>query len=649
MKIYIYSENNILIDDDFNTGALISYNSNSSSESLIIFPTLFFADKGVIDLSRLTVNGSYGSRHYVTLKISPKSEGYLFNILINIILTIPFCSRGEYTSQDHHCTQCPANKFLFEPAPFCSDCPQNFKCFGGSNLAPKAGYWRKRSDTLFLISCQTAKACLEGDADNPNGKCDESEGYTGIACAQCMPNYMSISGRCIECPHKKISYFIILFLIGILTLGLNIILIHDNLVKEYYDVIDSNILVTQEMTSKYDTFIKILLNHALLFFSIGQFNIDWPDNIGSAFAIINYGLAPVQAIYSIECFSQSTALSQNLFYFKELALALFPFAYSILIISIWIIISIRKTKWIKLPLIYCIYSSIFIITMQLHANISQIGFIGLNSMEIDDNEIRIYADLRISPKDQNYINYGHPLAFFIILIWGLGILLYIFFILFLNRKKIMNKDNIIKPRYGFLINGYKLSAFYWEFIIQVRKFLIAIISSLLIKFTPTFQIVIVFIVLAVYVVVYKLKLPFETNELNNTEEISVSVCITQYFIIFIILCYNSNSKISVTEGWVILISAILLNLFFIFVFGKNLRRDIVKTISNSNGKEHILIKNLALLCCAKSNHKTCGKIKSRNISVEDNKQSEKDMVEKQIGAIDAEIFCFSPTTMPVLK
>ena len=649
MKIYIYSEDNNLLVDDFNTAAIISYDNSSSSELLIIFPTLFFSDSGVIDLSRLIVNGSYGSIHNVTFTISPKLEGYLPNIVIHLTVKIPYCLKGEFTSIDHHCSLCPANKYLFEPAPFCHDCPKNFKCFGGSKLAPMAGYWRLGSDTLFLVSCQSFKSCLEGDANNPNGICRESEGYTGIACAQCLPDYMSISGQCIHCPHNKISYFIILLLIGIISLGLNILLIRDSMVKECYDENDGNILITQDMTSKYAIFIKILLNHTLLFFSIGQFSINWPENIGSTFALINYGLAPVQAVYSLECYSQGKALSKDLFYFKQLALLLFPLAYSIIIIIIWIIISIRKAAWVKFPLINYIITSIFIISMQLHANITKIGLLGLSFMNIDVDEVRVNGDLRISPKDKNYIFYGFPLALFSVLIWGIGILVYFFFILLLNNKEILKKEVKIKSRYGFLINGYRLSAFYWEFIVQIRKFLIALISSLFLKYPSTFQIITVMCVLMIYAIVYKLTLPYDTRDLNTTEELSIAICIAQYFLIFIIICYNNNSRISETQGWVILASVILLNAIFIFQFSKLFKREIAKTISHSDRKMSDLIKSFALLCCIKSKQKKKVKAQSQNISAESNKQPEKDSERKQIEIKETENFGNSPVTMSGLK
>ena len=649
MKIYIYSENHILLDDDFNSGALISYNNSFSSESLIIFPTRFFSDKGVIDLSLLTVNGSYGSSHNVTLTISPKTEGYLPNVVIHLTVKIPYCLRGEYTSQDHHCYPCPANKFLFEPAPFCNDCPKNFKCFGGTKISPKAGYWRLSNNTLYLISCQSSMSCLEGDVDNPIGICDKSEGYTGIACAQCLPNYMSISGQCIQCPLKKFSNLIILLLIGIITLGLNILLVRDSIVKECYDENDGNILITQDMTSKYATFIKILLNHALVFFSIGQFSIDWSKNIGSSFAIINYGLAPVQAIYSIECYSESIALSQSLFYFKELALFLFPLVYSIIIIIIWIIISIRKTTLIKFPLINYIITSIFIFTMQLHANISKIGFLGLNFMNIDTDEVRVYGDLRISLRDENYLIYGLPLALLIVIIWGLGMLVYFFLILLLNKNKILKKEVTIKSRYGFLVNGYKITAFYWEFIVQIRKFLIAAISSILVGFTVTFQLLAVICILIAYAIVYKFTLPFATRDLNFTEEISIATSLTQYFIIFIIICYNNKSKISEIEGWIIIACAILLNAAFIFVLGKFLRREIAKAILSSNKKDHILIKSLSFICCIQLNEKSKMNTQRVNTSTELNKRSEKDTEGKQIEVKDAGIICNSPASLPGQK
>ena len=43
----------------------------------------------------------------------------------------------------------------------CLDCPTTkAQCYGGSNIGPKAGYWRKNNYTSTFIACLYTAACL---------------------------------------------------------------------------------------------------------------------------------------------------------------------------------------------------------------------------------------------------------------------------------------------------------------------------------------------------------------------------------------------------------------------------------------------------------------------------------------------------------
>jgi len=43
----------------------------------------------------------------------------------------------------------------------CKDCPSDEAlCFGGSNIGPKPGYWRKSNKTEKFIKCPNPSACL---------------------------------------------------------------------------------------------------------------------------------------------------------------------------------------------------------------------------------------------------------------------------------------------------------------------------------------------------------------------------------------------------------------------------------------------------------------------------------------------------------
>lgn len=61
-----------------------------------------------------------------------------------------------------------------------------------------------------------------------------------------------------------------------------------------------------------------------------------------------------------------------------------------------------------------------------------------------------------------------------IIVWGLGIPLFAFILMFLQKNKL--KTIQMKEKLGFLYNGYKIEFYFWEVIIMYRKIMMVVIA-----------------------------------------------------------------------------------------------------------------------------------------------------------------------------
>ena len=523
IKIYIYDDNGQLVQQNGLSKATISYNSSMDLE---ISPFSFFEASGIIDFEGLIVNGSYGSTNNVTVSVSINEGYYVPSVTMNFSVYIPACTMGEQTTSNRKCIKCPYSKYLYDPGPTCWDCPINLYCYGGSTVTTTQGYWRFRNTSNFVVSCPNKESCLAGNENNSLGICDSERGFTGIACSQCLPNYLKAANQCMICPNSGTTNFFFIILVGFQILVMNIYFILCKIPKE--DNKKEVRIIIKRHESQHSIFIKILVNHILLVTMIAQFNITWPKKISGVFGILSQSSAPSQAIYSVECFSRSLALDKDLFYIKLIAAAAFPLVYSLIIFIICKVIhhfypSIHEADRIII--------SIVVISMQFHAGLSQTGFQGISYMHIDNDELRVVSDLRISFYDKQYLLLGLPFSLFIVLIWGFGLLAFIFFVLFKNRLMIIKGDKATLSKYEFLISGYKNQSYYWDLLIQARKFTLALLSSFLVDISQSFQISFAILLLFVYLYLLLHVSPYNDANLNKIEGVSCVVCLAQFVMV----------------------------------------------------------------------------------------------------------------------
>ena len=503
--------------------ATISYNK---STDLQITPLSIIEANGVIDFSGMIVNGSYGSKNNVTVTVSIYEGKYIPSIILNFSVFIPPCTMGEQTTPDRKCIKCPYGKYLYDPGPTCWDCPKNLHCYGGSTVATTAGYWRYKNTSNFVITCPNIESCLPGNENNSIGICDTERGFTGIACSQCLPNYMKASNICMLCPNSDIINLLFIFLVGFGILAMNIYFIIDKIPQG--TIIEAPRTLIQKHEPMHSIYIKILINHILLVTLIAQFNITWPKSIHSIFGILSQASAPSQAIYSVECFSRRLALDQDLFFIKLFAAAAFPLVYSLIINIVWKVIHYYYPSIHEIDRVII---SIVVISMQFHVGISKTGFMGISYMFIGQEELRVFSDLRIRVYDKKYLLLGLPFSLFIVFIWGFGLLAFIFYILFKQRRMIIQGDEATLKKYKFLISEYKNKFYFWDLLIQGRKFLLTLLSSFLIDISPVFQVSLAVILLFIYLYLLFHVSPYKDPNLNKVERISCLVCLFQFILV----------------------------------------------------------------------------------------------------------------------
>ena len=108
------------------------------------------------------VRVSLDIKNFPTLETNKSSPQYEYK-LQEIIFELSRCASGEYFSIEAlRCYPCEPNFFSFqddflEPSS-CRGCaPENFYCYGGANITPKPGYWRRDYLSTNIIKCLNFK------------------------------------------------------------------------------------------------------------------------------------------------------------------------------------------------------------------------------------------------------------------------------------------------------------------------------------------------------------------------------------------------------------------------------------------------------------------------------------------------------------
>eukprot|EP00347_Sterkiella_histriomuscorum_P009503 403340963 len=533
------------------------YTQNSKST---VYPPIlegnsqFLVAAGVVQINEIQFTGTPGQKYglvFTTDGIDSKKKSnkeYLdslkqSDIDFKLDVELRNCMIGEQFTINGKCQQCQEGSSfslvqMTSPGS-CQTCPSDkANCYGGSNVGPKPGYWRKNNFTSTFVKCQYTSACLGmvPPENNPMGSCQE--GYQGILCADCQIQF-SRSGdfKCSQCPDKSLNITRLIF-IFLAVIFLIVLLVRSTL-NGAKDV--------KNVTSIY---IKIMTNHLQLILLTASFNFDWPQMVLDFFSAVKPVAQVSQQIFSFDCFidgrsqdqkqsSKSDEGSFRIFYQKLIMMAVFPVLLMLCCQVFWAlhhkILKIKTKPWNK------IVSTVVILLFLVHPNIVQYMFSNFKCIDID-GENRIIDDLEVVCWNTTHKILSYFIALPCIIVWGLGIPFFALVLLMRYRKRLESIE--IKQKLGFLYRGYRQEYHFWEIVIMYRKIVLIFVSVFLSNYGVVAQALIVFIILILFLTLNLKAQPFSTIELNDLETLSlISSLITIYCGLF----FLSNTKQSLID------------------------------------------------------------------------------------------------------
>ncbi|CDW72107.1 UNKNOWN [Stylonychia lemnae] len=504
---------------------------------------------GVVYIQNIQFTGTPGYQYSLTLTtdgidLKKKSnKEYLSKSQNNSSSDIDFkvqvqlreCEIGEQFTVVGKCEECEyGNSFslvkMNEPG-LCKICPTDkARCYGGTNIGPKPGYWRKNNATSFFIQCQYMPACLGmiPPANDPKGSC--LNGYQGILCADCLKGYSRQGDfKCQECPKTSVNSIRLVAIFIALTLMIIF-------------VVRSTLLGAKEKKNVTSIFLKIMMNHLQLIILCSAFNFDWPRLLIDFFTEIKPVAQVSTQILSFDCFIDKRQSDDDndqleifrIFYQKLVMLALLPILLAFCSWLFWVIY--HKIKYQKEEYVSKIITTLIILLFLVHPNIVHYMFNNFKCINIDGDNMLLY-DLEINCWGDVHSLFSYFIALPSIFVWGLGIP---FFALILLMKVRKNLDSIeTRQKLGFLYRGYRKKYHYWEIIIMYRKILLIFISVFVSTFGVMAQALIVFIVLILFLILNLKAKPFSTVALNDLETVSL---VTSMITIYCGLFFLSNTK-----------------------------------------------------------------------------------------------------------
>ena len=497
---------NIMIETDSSSKLVIE--TTLDSPGLILRgQTSFIANNGIFNISNFIPNSEPGTSHYFYAKtsaISPhatRNDDNVYNDTILININLRECIYGEKISSEA-CTICPEGTFLINPDVQCLSCPNGGNCTGGNNIMVQAGYWRSSNMSKIMYPCPISLACLGSiNATDISGSC--AIGYTGPMCTACTAGYTKKnSGACSLCPSKSQNIlFLFIIFVGILLICI---------------IIVSSAIKTAFSPKSYQSiYLKIFTNYIQLIFLASQFQLQWPPYIEQLFGISQQANSSVDTIFSVDCYMSSTDISDpaNSYYYKLILYALMPLIIFFVSFLFWIGYCFYKDslEYLKdrFPL------TMIVVFFLIYPTIVKFIFFYFSCGDIDTIGSFLEANTTINCLDTRYRQYAFIVAIPSILVWAVGLPTMVLIIMIKRKRFLYRSSN--KIIFGFLYNGYKLSRFYWEFVIMYRKVIMVAIAVFLNRYSIAIQGLTIVLVVLIFLFSHHEFQPYNTFKFNHLE------------------------------------------------------------------------------------------------------------------------------------
>eukprot|EP00361_Fabrea_salina_P007450 CAMPEP_0202436818 /NCGR_PEP_ID=MMETSP1345-20130828/26245_1 /ASSEMBLY_ACC=CAM_ASM_000843 /TAXON_ID=342563 /ORGANISM="Fabrea Fabrea salina" /LENGTH=1731 /DNA_ID=CAMNT_0049050339 /DNA_START=6 /DNA_END=5201 /DNA_ORIENTATION=+ len=499
---------NIVTTDNSTEATLKSLNATLGGQTTVT------AVNGVITFEKITVTGVINQNITVVIRASSietnqqevQDDETEFNPNLSVIVNLRDCKVGEENTGDQ-CKVCPSGEYSLSPDQACTACPSAAYCLGGWEMYPRASYWRPDPYTSTFYQCPNSDACLgSSDYSNYLGNC--AEGYTGNMCQACKSGYSRTSENvCSPCPEPGTN-FTILALILLLVVGLSVAMVITTLRSAY------------KPKSLQSIYIKIFTNYIQLVYLTTQFELSWPDFVLELFAVQKSTATATEQVFSVDCYieaedSEGVEETGNteVFFQKVVIISLLPAIVWALSAAVWGLIAFFQSRliYMKRELV----TTMIVLFFLIHPTIVKLMFSIFACREIEGKGPWLIQNLEVQCWDEKHTLYALGVALPSILVWGIGVPTFMLYSMYKKSRYLFKIDN--KLRFGFLFNGYKLSRFYWEFVILYRKIIVICLAVFLSTISIQVQALTCLLVLIVFLYMQKVYKPFVVDHLNQLE------------------------------------------------------------------------------------------------------------------------------------
>jgi len=334
--------------------------------------------------------------------------------------------------------------------------------------------------------CINTDACLQG------GIC--KEGHTGPLCQICLPGYGKSGNNCSPCGSNATGAVIIFIIISVFII-LAIITVRNAAYPTSNQVI-----------------FKIVLSNVQIIALVGDFSVHWSSLIKSYLDSYKTGTFGINLFTADDC-----TLGINIFEWVYIYIALPIFLFFVIIITAFIYKLVKKSAK---NLYQFIIRANLVIFFLLYPSVLTACFRVIGCYQVGNTYLVTYDFNKIcnTPEHQAV----KTLAFIFIIFYGVLTPLAVVVALYLKKRQSeFTKESIFIENsatwscLGFFYVDFRYEAYYWSFLVQIRKFIVSVILVFVIS--PSLQ---VYSTLCIFIALFALQLmylPYK-DKLSNTAE-----------------------------------------------------------------------------------------------------------------------------------
>ena len=528
--------------------------------------------KCVATPSNVILAGKAGDIYVVNATYQSNS----FNQFQQFMIRLRACAPGELNqTQSGQCIFCPQGTYSLDADDQqCTECPEGVDCRGGGEIWIKPGYYRSENTSgLFVMPCNDSEArCLGGQ----NNSC--IEGHTGPFCLQCLQSegFVPEDGDCVDCEKSTHMVWGVLAIMGSLIYQIFLLVSEYKENKKLFQEKASAKAASMTTTGVPDNLIKpikpgdmmvILTTFTQICSVVAILN---PGFVSGLIGIsLGIGNPNKQVLMSLKCLYYRKDMDPLSTIKLELLFYIFSPVAKLLVVLFFEFIRMIF-KLFKEPKIRVItrLSAVAVVLILLE----QPNIIGALSNYLTCEKLDPYLEdqfmtdpTTVQCYTPEYISFRNKAVIPALIIWGIGVPLVIFLILFKNRK-ILPDSETLNVIFGPLYNIYSEGAYYWGLVIIVCKMTIFTLNSVLTVPEIT-KCVIFLIVLQLYYELLKRNPPYPQRLLSRCEV----YCVHAYRLTLIIVILKlsvAKEPFDVACDVLILITLALPGTYFVIWIAK---------------------------------------------------------------------------------